>query len=138
MVVICAKTQADTQHVKSVIEQESKDGRYTNSDAKTDRIDLMTGYIAQLNEKPQQQIQSWLDKQCYIALGNALLAAADMGIDSVAIEGFDASIIDEEFSLREKGLHSLVLAGFGYHSEADFNAKLPKSRLSDALLFSEF
>jgi nitroreductase/dihydropteridine reductase len=52
------------------------------------------------------------------------------------MEGFDQKILDEEFKLHEQGLASVVLASFGYHSEADFNAGLPKSRLPQELTFT--
>lgn len=138
MVVLCAKTEADSPHVVRVIEQEAEDQRYANEQVKAERLALVSGYIERLNEKPHSEVQAWLDKQCYIALGNVLLAAADMGIDSVPIEGFDATVVDEIFDLPSKGLHAVVLAGFGYHSDADFNATLAKSRLKDEYLFTEY
>lgn len=137
MVVLCASTQADEAHVTKVIEQEHADGRYADETVKNERFELVNGYINSLNQQPEKK-QNWLDKQCYIALGNVLLAAADMGIDSVPIEGFDAEIVNQHFQLAEKGLHAVVLAGFGYHSEADFNAKLPKSRFPASEIFTEY
>lgn len=137
MVVLCAKTEATQAHVNAVIDQESVDGRYADDTVKAERHALVSGYIQRLNDDNPQQVASWLDKQTYIALGNVLLAAADMGIDSVPIEGFDAKVVNQHFGLTEKGYHATVLAGFGYHSEADFNADLPKSRLPDEQLFTE-
>lgn len=48
---------------------------------------------------------------------------------SGSIEGFDFRTIDEEFGLRAQGYSSVVMVALGYHSETDFNAQLPKSRL---------
>jgi len=136
MVVLCAKTEATQEQVELIIEQEFQDGRYADDKVKEDRLALVNGYINNINQDPSAA-SAWLDKQTYIALGNVLLAASDMGIDSVPIEGFDANIIDENFSLIEKGYHATVLAGFGYHSDEDFNASLPKSRLPDSVIFTD-
>ncbi|WDR05276.1 hypothetical protein PSQ90_13400 [Devosia rhodophyticola] len=49
------------------------------------------------------------------------------------MEGIEVKILDEEFGLREKGLSSLVVVPIGYRdAAADFNAALPKSRLTYA------
>lgn len=136
MVIFCAKIDATEENVQHVVDQENSDGRYADETVKSERLELISNYIKRLNQDPITA-RSWLDKQCYIALGNILLAAADMEIDSVPIEGFEASVINEVFELTDKGLHAVVLAGFGYHSEADFNAKLPKSRLPDSEIFTD-
>lgn len=136
VIVFCAKNAVDENTVNHVIEQEDKDGRYPNTQAKADRKTLLTQYINNLNQDPIQA-STWIDKQTYIALGNVLLAAADMGVDGVPIEGFQNEILDSNLQLAEKGLHSTVIAAFGYHSDEDFNATLPKSRLPDETLFSE-
>lgn len=135
-VILCAKTVATQTQVNTIIAQEAADGRYVDAEAEAERLAIVSGYIERLNEDAANT-KVWLDKQTYIALGNVLLAAADMGIDSVPIEGFENHIVDENFGLLEKGYHATVLASFGYHSDADFNAKLPKSRLPDSVLFTE-
>jgi nitroreductase/dihydropteridine reductase len=60
-----------------------------------------------------------------------------MGLDAVPIEGFDAAVLDAEFGLKEKGFTSLVVVPVGYHSEEDFNKKLPKSRLPEETVITE-
>lgn len=60
----------------------------------------------------------WACKQTYIALGNMMTAAAQIGIDSCPIEGFDLekmnNLLDEE-GLTENGHFGLsVMAAFGY------------------------
>lgn len=136
VIAFCAKNHVDESDVAQVIEQEFQDGRFPTEAAKNERAELLKNYINECN-KDSIQARAWIDKQTYIALGNVLLAAADMGIDSVPIEGFDPEVVNENFNLQEKGYHVTVLAAFGYHSEADFNAQLPKSRLSDTELFTD-
>ena len=52
-----------------------------------------------------------------------------MGLDTLAMEGFNNKIIDEEFLLREKGFASSIIVAVGYHREDNFNKSLSKSRL---------
>lgn len=53
-------------------------------------------------------------RQAYIALGVALVAAAEQHIDSTPMEGFDPSKVDEILGLTERGLRSVVLLPLGY------------------------
>ena len=70
-------------------------------------------------------------RQAYIALGFALLAAAEHGVDSTPMEGFDPDQVDEILGLRDKGLRSVVLLPLGNRdTAADWLAPLPKVRKS--------
>jgi nitroreductase/dihydropteridine reductase len=53
------------------------------------------------------------------------------------MEGFDVAAVDAALGLREKGLRAVVMVALGYRGEGDFNAKLPKSRLPDAAVFTD-
>ena len=53
-------------------------------------------------------------RQAYIALGVALVAAAEQQVDSTPMEGFDPSKVDEILGLSERGLRSVVLLPLGY------------------------
>lgn len=53
-------------------------------------------------------------RQAYIALGVALVAAAELEVDSTPMEGFDPSKVDEILNLKERGLRSVVLLPLGY------------------------
>ena len=78
----------------------------------------------------------WLEKQVYLALGTALVDAATPEIDATPMEGLDAKILDAESGLNEKDLSALILMSFGYLSQADLKAGLPKSRLSQEATFT--
>ncbi|MEQ2528649.1 NAD(P)H-dependent oxidoreductase [Robertmurraya yapensis] len=60
----------------------------------------------------------WASKQTYIALSNMMMAAAQIGIDSCPIEGFDfkkvQAILEEEGLTEEGHLAISVMAAFGY------------------------
>lgn len=67
--------------------------------------------------KDQQQIKDWAAKQTYIALGFALLSAAQHRIDSTPMEGFNASEVDRILHLDSQKLHSTVILTLGKRNE---------------------
>jgi nitroreductase/dihydropteridine reductase len=56
-------------------------------------------------------------KQAYIALGTALIAAAEQEVDSTPMEGFDPAALDEILNLKSKGLRSVIVLPLGYRNE---------------------
>ncbi|GAB3478350.1 NAD(P)H-dependent oxidoreductase [Marinomonas epiphytica] len=68
-------------------------------------------------------------RQAYIGLGTALIAAAEEGVDSTPMEGFDPEKVDEILGLKEKGLRSVILLPLGYRAdEGDWLVNLQKVR----------
>jgi nitroreductase len=57
-------------------------------------------------------------RQAYIALGIALVAAADQEVDSTPMEGFDPDAVDAILGLKERRLRSVVLMPLGYRDES--------------------
>ena len=53
-------------------------------------------------------------RQAYIALGVALVAAAEQEVDSTPMEGFNPDAVDKILGLTERGLRSVVLMPLGY------------------------
>ena len=79
---------------------------------------------------PEDFVKTWASKQAYIALGTAIVAAANLKVDSTPMEGFDNAAFDEILGLKEKGLQSAVILALGYRDEeADFLAKAKKVRI---------
>ena len=79
---------------------------------------------------------TWNAKQAYIALGVALVAAAEEAVDSTPMEGFDKAALDKVLELKEKGLTSTVILPLGYRDgENDYLAKLKKVRREKEKLF---
>ena len=77
-------------------------------------------------------------RQAYIALGIALIAAAEQEVDSTPMEGFDPDAVDEILGLRERGLRSVVLMPLGYREEAsDWLLPMPKVRKSRDAIVTE-
>ncbi len=70
----------------------------------------------------------WASKQTYIALANMMTAAAQIGIDSCPIEGFDydkvQALLADEGLLEDGHLAVSVMVAFGYRK----NEPRPKTR----------
>ncbi|MDO9152216.1 MAG: NAD(P)H-dependent oxidoreductase [Paludibacter sp.] len=93
---------------------------------------IMNGLV----DKSEEQNFNWAARQTYIALGFGLVSAALLGLDSVPIEGFSASVLDELLNLKEQNLGSVTMFALGNRDEEkDYNAKLPKVRKSKEYLF---
>jgi nitroreductase/dihydropteridine reductase len=58
-------------------------------------------------------------RQAYIALGIAMVAAAEQEVDSTPMEGFDPASVDKILGLKERGLRSVVLLPLGYRDPAN-------------------
>ena len=75
----------------------------------------------------EQKVFDWACKQCYIALGNMLTVAALLGLDSLAIEGFDRAKVEEllqkEGLIDTKHIGVAVMCAFGYRANAPKHAQ---------------
>lgn len=68
-------------------------------------------------------------RQAYIALGVALVAAAEQEVDSTPMEGFDPAAVDDVLGLKARGLRSVVLLPLGYRDPtADWLLPMKKVR----------
>jgi nitroreductase / dihydropteridine reductase len=85
--------------------------------------------VTSLLPKTADENFNWSAKQAYIALGTALIAAANEAVDTTPMEGFDPAAFDEYLGLKAMGLKSVAILALGYRDEAnDFLAKAPKVR----------
>lgn len=135
VVLLCARKDDDPAHRASVLEQEQRDGRFAGAAAQAAQAQARQGYFA-LRRDVHGDLPAWMEKQVYIALGTVLLGAAALGVDATPMEGIDRAALDAEFGLAECGLGSLVMVCFGYRAAEDANARLPKSRLPQAQVFT--
>ncbi|MFK3796821.1 oxygen-insensitive NAD(P)H nitroreductase [Pseudomonas sp. NPDC088444] len=135
VIVLCTRTEMTDEHLNAVLAQEELDGRFANPEAKAGQDGIRRGYV-NMHKYDLKDVQHWMEKQTYLALGTLLLGAASLELDATPMEGFDFKKLDAELGLREKGFSSLVVVSLGYRSETDFNAKLPKSRLSNEAVFT--
>lgn len=106
-----------TQHTpKNMIEAREK--RYDNF--------LKSDFTLAGNERA---IFEWTARQCYIALGNMMTAAALLGIDSCPMEGFEKEPLEkllEEKSLLDRAVFGVAcMVAFGYRAH---DPQRPKTR----------
>lgn len=133
--IFCAKTPLDEQHLQNVLAQEEKDGRFGEGEIKEMMDKGRHFYVNKNSATPHSQFE-WESRQLYIVLGQLLFAAAAIGIDSTAIEGFDDQKMDEILGLQQQGLKSVLVVSLGYRAANDSNATRPKSRLPEEQIFT--
>ena len=86
--------------------------------------------------RPAEANYAHAARQAYIALGFALIAAAEQEVDSTPMEGFDPDAVDEILGLKARGLRSVVLLPLGYRDPTgDWLLPMAKVRKSrDAMV----
>lgn len=134
--IFCAKTPLDDQHLQKLLAQEEKDGRFESEEDKQILNEGRHFFVNYNSATPQSQLE-WEAKQLYIALGQLLFAAAAIGVDSTAMEGFDKGKMDEVLGLKQQGLKSVVVVALGYRTADDSNASRPKSRFPKEQIFTQ-
>ncbi|WP_296952703.1 oxygen-insensitive NAD(P)H nitroreductase [uncultured Massilia sp.] len=136
VIVLATRTAADPAHLDAVLEQERRDGRFVNAAAQAAQQAARAAFT-DLHRLERQDLQHWYEKQTYLALGTLLLGAAVLDVGATPMEGFDAALLDRALGLREKGFRSTVVVALGYGAADDVNARLPKSRLEAAAVFTD-
>ena len=76
----------------------------------------------------------WAARQCYIALGNLMTAAAVLGVDACPMEGINPLEYDKILGLAGTGYKTVVALALGYRAASDKYASLPKVRYNTAEL----
>lgn len=114
--------------------------RFVDLVARTRNIDAgsLSGYANMMKgsfQRPKAEVQNWLSRQVYIALGFGLVAAATLNLDACPMEGFDSEQFDRILGLKEKGLKSVALMAVGYRSAEDGYQHLVKVRRSKEELY---
>lgn len=102
-------------------------------------VSVLAGYEQQImglmNSMNDAEKQAWSAKQAYIALGTALVAAAEQKVDACPMEGFSREGVDKALGLAKKGLKSVVIMPIGYRSSEDMFAGAKKVRKAKEILF---
>ncbi len=122
--VFCSFTKVPDEFVDGVMQAK---GKVLNMDDEkvTSYANSMKGKIS---EKSDDEQASWTAKQAYIALGNALAACAELGLDSCPMEGFEKSEYSRILKLDAQGLEASVVLTVGKRSATDAAADKPKFR----------
>lgn len=125
LLVFASYTHVTKEHIDEYMELVAKT-RNIPIESLNDFKMKLSGFLSM----PEDFVRTWAAKQAYIALGTAIVAAANLKVDSTPMEGFDNAAFDEILGLKEKGLQSVVLLALGYRNEeADPYAKAKKVRI---------
>ena len=115
-------------------------GHYINDIAATRGISAEAGFsdtiLGTVKNLSIEQQQTWASKQAYIALGTALIAAAEQQVDVTPMEGFIPEAFDTILGLKGKGLKSVVVLALGVRSEEDELAGALKVRRAKDSIYS--
>jgi nitroreductase len=85
-----------------------------------------------MGTRSSRDLTEWAARQTYLAMGFALAACAELGIDSCPMEGFDAPEIDKLLELPPY-MHSVAYVTFGYRKD---NPTKEKVRFPESDLFT--
>ncbi len=113
--------------------QNIADTRSVTVESLNDFKQMILGYLKNLTI---EDTIGWAKKQAYIALGFGLVAAAEIGVDSTPIEGFNPPALDAALGLADKNLTSAVVLALGKKDVAtDYLANLKKVRRASTDFF---
>ncbi|MFQ3544171.1 NAD(P)H-dependent oxidoreductase [Halobacillus rhizosphaerae] len=130
-VILLARTKKDTKYDSDYLQRQFKEIKQMpdeQAEKFLERIkefqevdfDLLDG------DRP---LYDWASKQTYVALANMMTAAAEIGVDSCPIEGFNIQkmneLLEKEGLLKDGHFSISVMAAFGYRAQE----QPPKSRL---------
>jgi nitroreductase len=124
LLVICRERDIDLSHFEDYISRVAE-VRGTEIEKLDGFKNMMANSILTKSEEDQE---IWMNKQCYIALGNLLTACAIMGIDSCPMEGFLPEEYDEILDLEKQNLASVLVLPIGFRADDCPNASNKKVR----------
>jgi len=123
LVVFAVRHRPEPRDVERYVERIAE-VRRTTVDAQDGLKKALLGAIS----RPEADVDTWLSRQVYVALGVFLASAALLGIDACPMEGFQGPQYDEILGLTAKGYSARVIATAGYRAADDRYATLPKVR----------
>jgi nitroreductase/dihydropteridine reductase len=134
VIILTTRTDVPEEHLDAVFAKEREDGRFPDL-AKQELWESMTRDFLNIRNSIHNDLDHWMEKQTYMALGMTMMAAAELGIDATPLEGFDRASVDEAFGIRETGYTTTVLMALGYPDAAKAYAT-PISRFQPERLFT--
>ncbi|MEP0357233.1 nitroreductase family protein [Paraglaciecola sp.] len=128
IILFAHNPQYTRAHYAEVVDKAIEDKR-TKREARESAFGAFV--FAELNTDEAGDTSTWTKAQTYLAFGNTLHTLARLKIDSTSMEGIDIELVNSEFATELNGYQCELALAIGYrHPEEDYNARLPKSRLS--------
>jgi len=126
LVVIAAKKDSGPEDIEKYIDRVIE-VRGTPAEDLEALKEMILGLQKTMSE--DEVINEWAARQCFLALGFLLNAAAMRGIDACPMEGFVPAEYDRVLRIEDDGYFSVVVCALGYrNNEEDWLRKLPKVR----------
>ncbi|WP_288244827.1 NAD(P)H-dependent oxidoreductase [uncultured Chryseobacterium sp.] len=132
-------------HLIVIISKKTLDESYINGyfrhisevrETPAEKLDPFRNSINQhINQKTQDEIFNWAEKQSYIVLANLMYAAAMEGVDTCPMEGFRLDLIEEILEIDSHAEKVTVTLALGYRSEEDHFQHMKKVRKPNEKLF---
>ena len=116
-IILTTRADLPDSHVEEVFSKETADGRFPDP-AKRALWQSMTRDFLNLRNYGYKDLNHWMEKQTYMALGMTMMAAAELGVEAMPLEGFDPTSVDKAFKIRETGHTTTVLLALGYPDPA--------------------
>lgn len=124
VLVICTETEVNSAYIKDYFNRVEQ-----TRDTSRDILEPFETYLVDsFSEKSLEEIDIWMAKQAYLAMGNLLTVCALENIDACPIEGFEPKSYDRLLQLDDKGLQSVLVIAVGYRADDDFHSALKKVR----------
>jgi len=131
LIVIVSKKIVDDNYINGYFRHISK-----VRETPLEKLDLFKNSINQhINQKTQDEIFNWAEKQSYIVLANLMYAAAIENIDTCPMEGFRQEFIEEILEINTETEKVSVTLALGYRSEEDHFQHMKKVRKPNEKLF---
>ena len=131
LVVIISKKTIEENYIKGYFKHISE-----VRETPLEQLDPFKNSINQhINQKTQDDIFNWAEKQSYIVLANLMYAAAIESIDSCPMEGFRQDLIEEILNINPETEKVTVTLALGYRSEEDHFQHMKKVRKPNEKLF---
>jgi hypothetical protein len=104
-----------------------------NADVRGMPIEMLEGYqsaiIGDLVKGPRSaMVDTWAQRQTYIAMGFIMEAAAMLKVDTCALEGLDPNAYDDILGLKGSGFKTVAAVALGYRHADDKYAHAKKVR----------
>jgi nitroreductase/dihydropteridine reductase len=133
-IIVTTRAELPESHLRNVFAQEDADGRFPEGEYRDGWQASVRGFL-DWRTYNFKDITHWMEKQTYLTVGLAMMAAAELGIEALPLEGFDPHLVDAEFKIREDGYTTTVLLALGYPDLAKVSDK-PISRLGADRVFT--
>jgi len=131
LLVLCRLQKLTPAYIDSFIELKAR-ARNTSVESFARLKKIIHDFI---EARSEVMLNEWMEKQCYIALGNLVNTAALLQVDSCPMEGLDSDAYDKFLGLPEKGCRTVVACALGYRAADDNFAQMARVRFSASELF---